>query len=156
MSTLRILISGFFIMVLSLSFKAIEEYKTVRWWMLQDVTFEDVYSEELDQYFLKPIFGEKVLALNNQLVEISGYIIPVDISTGLYVLSAYPFSACYFCGGAGPESVMQLNFKTLPKEKFKTDDYISFRGRLKLNSTNYEDLNYILLGAEKSPEKPAE
>ncbi|MBI3143431.1 MAG: DUF3299 domain-containing protein [Bacteroidetes bacterium] len=138
--------------LLSVAFLPGEEFRTVRWWMLQDVSFEDVYDAERDQYFLKPIFGEKVLALNNQLIEISGYVIPVDVSGGLYVLSAYPFSACYFCGGAGPESVMQLNFKAIPKEKLKTDDYISFRGRLKLNSTNYEDLNYILLNAEKAPE----
>ena len=127
---------------------AMQEYKTVRWWMLQDVSFEDVYDAANDQYFLKPIFGERVLALNNQMIEVSGYVIPVDISSGMYVLSAYPFSACYFCGGAGPESVMQLKFKELPKDKMKTDDYLTFRGRLKLNSENREDLNYILLNAE--------
>ncbi|MBI1182798.1 DUF3299 domain-containing protein [bacterium] len=135
------------------SFETDKGYETVRWWQLQDVSFEDVYDAQLDQYFLKPIFGDKVLALNGRLIEISGYIIPVDISSGMYVLSAYPFSSCYFCGGAGPESVMQLNFGKLPNEKLKTDEYISFRGRLKLNSTNYEDLNYVLLDAEKSPEK---
>ena len=128
-----------------------QEYKTVRWWMLQDITFEDVFNPELEMYFQKPTFGERVLALNNHLIEISGYFIPVDVTSGLYVLSAFPFSSCYFCGGAGPESVMQLNFKELPDEKFKTDEYISFRGRMKLNSTNYDDLNYIMLAAEKAP-----
>jgi len=143
------------ILFLSVSVKALnksEDYKTVRWWMLQDVTFEDVYNAERDEYYLKPIFGERVLALDNQLIEISGYVIPVDISSGLYVLSAYPFSACYFCGGAGPESVMQLEFKGTPEEKFKTDDYLTFRGKLILNSTNLEDLNYILKDAEKAPD----
>jgi hypothetical protein len=148
MRAVRIGILSLLFSVVTLAF-ASNDYKTVRWWMLQDVTFEDVFDSMTEQYYLKPIFGDKVLALNNQLVQISGYIIPVDISSGMYVLSAYPFSACYFCGGAGPESVMQLKFKELPKEKLKTDDYITFKGRLKLNSTNYEDLNYILLNAEK-------
>jgi hypothetical protein len=148
MRAVRIGILSLLFSVVTLAF-ANNDYKTVRWWMLQDVTFEDVFDSMTEQYYLKPIFGDKVLALNNQLVQISGYIIPVDISSGMYVLSAYPFSACYFCGGAGPESVMQLKFKELPKEKLKTDDYITFKGRLKLNSTNYEDLNYILLNAEK-------
>ncbi|MFY0674446.1 MAG: DUF3299 domain-containing protein [Bacteroidia bacterium] len=148
MRAIRVGLFSLLFSVVTIAFAA-DDYKTVRWWMLQDVTFEDVYDSMNDQYFLKPIFGDKVLALNNQLVQISGYIIPVDISSGMYVLSAYPFSACYFCGGAGPESVMQLKFKELPKEKLKTDDYITFKGRLKLNSTNYEDLNYILLNAEK-------
>lgn len=146
MHALRITVLGIAFWLLNSAFNS-QEYKTVRWWMLQDVTFEDVYDSVTDQYFLKPIFGDRVLALNNHEIEISGYIIPVDISAGMYVLSAYPFSACYFCGGAGPESVMQLKFKELPKEKLKTDDYITFQGILKLNSTNYEDLNYILLAA---------
>lgn len=132
---------------LSMAF-VMQEFKTVRWWQLQDVSFEDVYDSANDLYFMKPIFGERVLALNNQMIEVSGYVIPVDISSGMYVLSAYPFSACYFCGGAGPESVMQLKFKELPKDKMKTDDYLTFRGRLKLNSDNPDDLNYILLNAE--------
>lgn len=148
MRAVRIGILSLLFSIVTIAF-ASNDYKTIRWWMLQDVTFEDVFDSMTDQYYLKPIFGEKVIALNNQLVQISGYIIPVDISSGMYVLSAYPFSACYFCGGAGPESVMQLKFKELPKEKLKTDDYITFKGKLKLNSTNYEDLNYILLNAEK-------
>lgn len=126
-----------------------QEYKTVRWWMLQDVTFEDVYDPDQDLYFMKAIFGDRVKSLNGQLVEISGYMIPVDISAGQYVLSAYPFSACYFCGGAGPESVMELKFKEKPEKKIKTDAYLTFRGRLKLNNQNYEQLNYILLNAEQ-------
>lgn len=148
MRAVRIGILSLLFSIVTIAF-ASNDYKTIRWWMLQDVTFEDVFDSMTDQYYLKPIFGDKVIALNNQLVQISGYIIPVDISSGMYVLSAYPFSACYFCGGAGPESVMQLKFKELPKEKLKTDDYITFKGKLKLNSTNYEDLNYILLNAEK-------
>lgn len=148
MRAVRIGILSLLFSMVTIAF-ASNDYKTIRWWMLQDVTFEDVFDSMTDQYYLKPIFGDKVIALNNQLVQISGYIIPVDISSGMYVLSAYPFSACYFCGGAGPESVMQLKFKELPKEKLKTDDYITFKGKLKLNSTNYEDLNYILLNAEK-------
>ncbi|MGB0431480.1 MAG: DUF3299 domain-containing protein [Bacteroidia bacterium] len=148
MHLIKTALFGFLFTVFAFAFTS-DDYKTVRWWMLQDVTFEDVYDSVTEQYFLKPIFGDKVLALNNQMVQISGYIIPVDISSGMYVLSAYPFSACYFCGGAGPESVMQLKFKSIPDEKLKTDDYITFKGRMKLNSTNYEDLNYILLNAEK-------
>lgn len=118
--------------------------------MLQDVTFEDVYNAERDEYYLKPIFGERVLALDDELIEISGYVIPVDITSGLYVLSAYPFSACYFCGGAGPESVVQMEFKEGTTDKFKTDDYLTFKGKFSLNSTNLEDLNYILRQVERS------
>lgn len=150
---MRATFSLLFILIFGVSGNALnkyEEYKTVRWWMLQDVTFEDVYNAERDEYYLKPIFGDRVLALNNEYIEISGYVIPVDITSGLYVLSAYPFSACYFCGGAGPESVVQMEFKGDTKEKFKTDDYLTFKGKFSLNSTSLEDLNYILKEVEKS------
>ena len=87
MHALRITVLGIAFWLLNSAFNS-QEYKTVRGWMLQDVTFEDVYDSVTDHYFLKPIFGDRVLALNNHEIEISGYIIPVDISAGMYVLSA--------------------------------------------------------------------
>lgn len=115
--------------------------------MLQDVTFESVFDEEIEGYKQVPTFGERVLSLNGKKIEISGYVIPVDISAGEYVLSAYPFSSCYFCGGAGPESVMELNISSKSK-KFKTDDYVTFHGRFRLNKDDMLHLNYLLDDAE--------
>lgn len=122
---------------------AATNYKKVRWWMLQDVEYEKEYDKEIDGYVDKPIFGDRVKALDGKDIEIAGYVIPVDISAGEYVLSAYPFSNCYFCGGAGPESVMELNISD-KSSKFKTDDYVTFRGKFRLNSTDMLHLNYIM------------
>jgi hypothetical protein len=94
-----------------------------------------------------PTFGPSIQKLKNQPVVITGYILPVDLDANLYVLSAFPFSACFFCGGAGPETVMTLNFKKGTR-KFKTDERLTFQGTLKLNADDIYQMNYILEGAE--------
>lgn len=99
-------------------------------------------------YILYPEFGQSVKRLNGKRVSIKGYVIPVDYNENYYVLSAYPYSACFFCGGAGPETVVSLKFEGKPR-KYKTDELLSFEGVLKLNSTDVYEMNYILTGAKQ-------
>jgi hypothetical protein len=117
------------------------------WEILRDVTFKKKWYAEESVYMLYPTFGPGVQKLSGKTVELTGYVLPVDLETNLYVLSAFPFSACFFCGGAGPESVVSLKFKKAGK-KFKTDERRTFRGTLKLNADNIYEMNYILADAE--------
>lgn len=118
------------------------------WKQLTDVEFKDVYVEELDAYYWKPTFGENVKALAGREVYITGYIIPVDYDENFYVLSRYPFANCFFCGGAGPESVVDLRFKD-ENRMYETDERLTFRGKLALNADDVYQMNYILEGAEE-------
>jgi hypothetical protein len=118
------------------------------WETLRDVTFKKKWYAEESIYMLHPTFGPSVQKLKNQQVSITGYILPIDLEANLYVLSAFPFSACFFCGGAGPETVMTLNFKKKDGKKFKTDERLTFTGTLKLNADDIYQMNYILDGAE--------
>ena len=52
--------------------------KKITWLTLKDVEFKDTYYEKEDQYFLHPTYGEKLQALADQKVYISGYVIPID------------------------------------------------------------------------------
>ncbi|GAB4036933.1 DUF3299 domain-containing protein [Spirosoma gilvum] len=117
------------------------------WEVLRDVTFKKKWYAEESVYMLYPTFGQSIQKLNGKTVELTGYVLPVDLETNVYVLSAFPYSACFFCGGAGPESVVSLKFKKSDK-KFKTDERRTFRGTLKLNADNIYELNYILADAE--------
>ncbi|MCE7042939.1 DUF3299 domain-containing protein [Dyadobacter sp. CY312] len=119
----------------------------VTWETLRDVTFKKKWYAAESIYMLHPTFGPSVQKLKNQQVTITGYILPVDLDANLYVLSAFPFSACFFCGGAGPETVMTLNFKKNGR-KFKTDERLTLTGTLKLNADDIYQMNYILDGAE--------
>ncbi len=121
------------------------------WKELEDVTFEEKYYEDIDQYLLFPQFGETVLEKAEKSFTISGYVIPINPgdkeTPPLYVLSANPFSACFFCGNAGPESVVELALKD-PFVMMATDEFRSFKGTLTLNDSNIDRLNYILIDAE--------
>ena len=117
------------------------------WEVLRNVTFKKKYNKEYDQYFDYPVFGKDVQSYAGKAVSISGYIIPLDV--GFYALSKNPYSACFFCGGAGPETIMTLVFKN-PPNRFKTDAYVTLTGMLQLNDTDVENFMYQLLAAEQT------
>ncbi len=124
------------------------EADELTWRTLTDVEFKDVYVEELDAYYWKPTFGKTVKELEGKEVYITGYIIPVDYDEDFYVLSRYPFANCFFCGGAGPESVVDLRFKSKTR-KYETDERLTFKGTFALNADDVYQMNYILEGAEE-------
>ncbi|MGB2423863.1 MAG: hypothetical protein ACPH97_03965, partial [Flavobacteriales bacterium] len=98
------------------------------WQVLSDVEFKDVYLEELDAYYWMPKFGPQVIAAEGKDFFITGYMIPVDVDEDFYVLSRYPFANCFFCGGAGPESVIDLRFPGKSERAYQTDERLTFRG----------------------------
>ena len=118
----------------------------LNWETLGEVEFEYEYNEELNQWLGKPNFGEVIQELNGQEVEIKGYVLPIDVEGEYYALSAFPYVSCFFCGGAGPESIMELKLKN-PKDRFEMDDYLSFKGKLQLNDKDFE-MTYVLNEAE--------
>lgn len=119
----------------------------IDWKKLSDVRFTKKLNKELSMYFLYPTFGQTVKDLQNREVQIKGYMIPVDETENIYVLSSQPMAACFFCGGAGPESIIELQFKN-SRRKFRTDEVKTVRGILQLNNNDIEHLNYILKNAE--------
>ena len=124
--------------------------RPVTWRLLKDVVFNRIWDEKMDMPMLYPQFSRGIKSLNGEYIRISGYVIPLDVNGGIYVLSANPNNACFFCGGAGPESVMALKLK--PRHaRFKTDDYLTFTGRLRLNEKNIYELYYNLEGADVTP-----
>ena len=127
--------------------EAEEAYTEMTWRMLEDVEFKDVYVEELDAYYWKPTFGGIVNGLEGKEVHITGYMIPVDLDEDFYVLSRYPFANCFFCGGAGPESVIDLRFDGKSPRVYQTDERLTFAGKFRLNADDVYQMNYILDGA---------
>lgn len=117
------------------------------WKTLEDVVFDKKWNADEGMYVLYPKFGESVRAIEGKTITITGYVIPIDYSGNIYVLSANPYSSCFFCGGAGPESVMSLKFSKKGK-RFRTDERVTFTGVLRLNAHDVYELNYILLDAE--------
>lgn len=120
------------------------------WDQLGDVRFEETYDEGTGTFYDKPVFGPMIQSMEGREVKLTGYVIPMDVNLNVYVVSRFPFSSCFFCGNAGPETVvdLQMNDKSL---SFKNDDRRTFCGRLKLNAGKYSELPYILENVKLCP-----
>ncbi len=121
----------------------------VDWSILLDMEYDLRYVEQFEAEIPFPIFNETVKSLNGQSIIVKGYIIPVEETgeSSIVFLSAFPYTECFFCGGAGPESVMDI----IPKYKFprfSMDNQVKFKGILRLNEDDFDFLNYILEEAE--------
>lgn len=116
------------------------------WKTLSKITYEKKFDELLGFKVDVPVFSEGITALEGEMVEVSGYIVPVEgyKSHTEFVFSAYPYNMCFFCGGAGPETVMEVT-STEPV-KYSTER-IKLRGRLTLNSDDINRLMYVLTEA---------
>ncbi len=121
------------------------------WKLFAGVEFVRTYFEAEDTYFLAPKFDARMLSLQGQTVQLRGYVMPFDFGDEpTIVLSKFPFSQCFFCGAAGPESVAQIFFDKKPRE-FVPDEVITVSGKLQLNATDVEKLNFQLVQARIVP-----
>ncbi len=116
------------------------------WTTLGKITFKKEYDEMMGFKVDVPVFSADVQALEGTEVIVRGYIIPVEDYGGQleFVFSAFPYNMCFFCGGAGPETVMKV---TASEEIPYTAEAITIRGTLSLNSTDRNELMYALTGA---------
>ncbi len=122
----------------------------VSWKVLGKMKLNEQYNEDMGAYIPYPVFHPTVKDLDGQRIEVNGYVIPIE-ETGdatILVLSANPYSQCFFCGQAGPETVMDIQLKNKSGKRFKTDERLSFRGKLRLNDSDLFYLNYIMDDAE--------
>lgn len=116
----------------------------VTWNTLKNVRYEE-RPDPIYRLVHKPIYGKTVRELEDKTIQIKGFIIPITSNT--YALSKNPFAACFFCGQAGPETVMGIQFRKL-KEKLKTDMFVTLKGKFILNNDNPDDWMYHIIDAE--------
>ncbi len=136
--------------VLKDSLSTSEQPLDLSWKILSDISFENKMNDTLESYIEYPVFGAGPLAYDGSEIRIDGYMIPVA-ETGneeIFILSAFPYSQCFFCGQAGLESILDIQLKNEPKRALKLDEQLSFRGKLRLNDTDLDYLIYILDEAE--------
>ena len=98
----------FILFTISLAWSALYAQTEVAWTTLEKVEYAYIENSDQNFWYGEPTFQEEVKDLEGKKIRITGYVLPLDISGDNYVLSAFPFSSCFFCGGAGQESVMEL------------------------------------------------
>ena len=110
------------------------------------ITFKKEYDEIMGFKVDKPVFSKEVLELEGKVIKIKGYIIPVEgyKSHKEFVFSAFPYNMCFFCGGAGPETVMEV----VASEPVKySAEAVTLEGKLETNSDDINRLIYTLTDA---------
>jgi hypothetical protein len=123
-------------------------WKENTWKTLSKITYKKEFDNVLGLKIDVPIFGKEVKALEGKEVTVKGYIIPTDgyKSQKEFVFSAFPYNMCFFCGGAGPETVMEI----ISKQAIQyTSEPVYLKGILKLNGADVNRLIYSLEKAER-------
>lgn len=113
------------------------------WKQLSKITFRKEYDELMGFKIDKPVFSESIKALAGTTMTVKGYIIPVEgyKSHKEFIFSAFPYNMCFFCGGAGPETVMEV--AASEPVKF-TAEKITLTGTIRLNDSDINKLMYKL------------
>lgn len=120
---------------------------TDMWYVFAKTQFEPRYDESIGEYIFYPKFTPEIRQLEGKEITIEGYYVPFAPDGDEYIIiSKFPMSQCFFCGGGGPESVAEVNFAK-STGRFRVDDYITVRGKLKLNVDDLDHINFILTDA---------
>ena len=128
--------------VMFLVIQGIFAQSELTWEDLADVHFEPEYNEKYDVHFLMPQFGDKIKSYNGKEVQITGYFLDISGTGEIFLVSSNPMASCFFCGGSGPESIVEVAFNEPPS--FKTDQVVKVSGVLQLNREDVDHCNYIL------------
>ena len=114
------------------------------WQTLAEVSFK---KETRNGYEVEvPQFSKYLKSWNGKKVRVKGYVIPVGEvgDASKFMFSSLPFNVCYFCGAAGPETIMEV--ETNEKIKF-TSKSIWMEGVLILNDKDPDHHMYIFKSA---------
>lgn len=132
-----------------MSFSVMAQTSVENWKTLSGLEYEKT-KDEYGEIFV-PKFGPTIKALEGKEITLSGYIIPFE---GMFepdhlIVSSVPVASCFFCGGAGPESVAEIYLDEPVKYTAKK---VTFTGKLTLNDSDVDQLMYILKEAKLESE----
>ncbi len=113
------------------------------WGLLSTVEIVKGYDSFMGTEIECPKFSNELNDVNGDFITLKGFMIPLEEQRGqdYFVLSRFPFQSCFFCGMAGPETVVEVYME---KKTTFTEKRISVTGKLKLNKGNPLHLFFIL------------
>lgn len=129
---------GIFLLVLGVS------VSTDAWDLFKRVKFKTKFNSFYNTNFQYPEFDAETRALEGKEITLEGYYVPYDFEDETSImLSRVPYSQCFFCGGAGPESVAEVVFAQ-KRPDFEIDELITVTGKLKLNDKDMTRMTFII------------
>ncbi len=117
------------------------------WLILLKVKFGPKFLKQYNETYREPIISPSLQEKIGKEMSLSGYYLPFELDSNRIILSKWPYAACFFCGGGGPESVIEV-YLTEERPKLTLDQVIRVRGKLKVNDSDTDHLNFILQEAK--------
>ncbi|GAA4846254.1 hypothetical protein [Algivirga pacifica] len=118
----------------------------ITWKDLSKIEWNNYFDELLAMNVEEGNFDESIHQLEGQILEIEGYIIPVDTDANTMVLSQFPYANCFFCSGTvGPETIIRL---TMKKDLELLNKKVRVKGKFNLHDKAFDRLYYQLEEAE--------
>lgn len=117
------------------------------WELLSSVEIVMGFDEFMGTEVEQPRFSEKLLSTEGTNITLEGFIISLqqEQKQDYFVLSRFPYQSCFFCGAAGPETVVEV----YTERQFNfTDQRVRVKGKLRLNDDDPLHLFYILEDCE--------
>ena len=134
------------VLLILLSCKIYSQTQKITWLNLAEVKFEKTFLESYGDYFLTPDFEESIKDLEGKKIEIKGFVLNLIGDGKTFLLSKQPMASCFFCGMAGPETIMELHFNE--NKSLETDQIIFVEGVLELNKDDANHCIFILKNAK--------
>lgn len=117
---------------------------TLNWKLLGVIKYVKKPSKDYPDGVMYPIINTTLKGKNKKQIAMSGFIVPIDNTS--YALSKNVFASCFFCGQAGPETIMGIKFKGATP-KLKTDQYVTLVGTFRYNDDDVNDWIYHIENA---------
>lgn len=114
------------------------QHTKITWKLLGNIDFAKKKDKNYGEVMF-PIINSQLKNLQKKKIVAQGFIVPIDNKS--YALSKNVFAQCFFCGNAGPETIMGIHFKG-KTPKLKTDTYVTIEGEFRYNDTDVNDWIY--------------
>lgn len=141
---------SFFIIIALFLAVQIQAQERNIWRTLAMIKFDMQMGEANDMVIQKPRTEPMIKAMDGDEVLVKGYIIPLSgkKAQSHFMFSAYPFASCFFCGKAGPESVMEVFTRDELKVEY-SDQAIYIKGTFKYLGYKPNDIMFSLMDARQ-------
>jgi hypothetical protein len=99
------------------------------------------------QFKMVPSFPQRLLNIENQFIELSGYIIPLkaEMEYTNFMLAVVPYDQCAYCGQGDIPSMIEVYSK---RPVGASDRPVRIKGKLILNKTGDKRSEIFLMEAE--------
>ena len=126
---------------------------TLTWKDFDKITFVEKWDTTYQATTHLPKFNKRLKALDGKQIVIEGYLLPIDISAGYYILKSNerPINfGCVYSPKGNSDELIDLNFKNTDSTYLNqfNNKKVTIKGILKLNDSDILQMNLIIESAE--------